>query len=92
MHLKAAFARVYATDPRPKNVSAFERSVCGKSHDVLARPPPRMVGHLGGKGQAGRDRWDGTWWTLAMQRLSEGSAFWLWFQQAPLDTHLRDQM
>ena len=39
---------------------------------------------------AGRDRWDGTWWTLATQRLSEGD--WTWFQQAPLDTHLRDQM
>ena len=41
---------------------------------------------------AGRDQWDGTWWTLAVQRLNEGSAFWPWFAQAPLDTHLRDQM
>ena len=39
---------------------------------------------------AGRDLWDGTWWTLATQRMSE--EFWPWFAQAPLDTHLRDQM
>ena len=56
--LKAAFARVYATDPDPhpgRHVSAFERSVCAKSHGVLARPPPRMDGHVGGKGQVGRE-------------------------------------
>ena len=52
--LKAAFAQVYATDPtRPKN--EFERSVCAKSPDVLARASPRMVRHLGEKGQVGRD-------------------------------------
>ena len=41
---------------------------------------------------AGRDRWDGAWWSLASQRLTGGSAFWPWFYQADLDTHLRDQM
>ena len=39
---------------------------------------------------AGRDLWDGTWWTLATQRM--GEEFWPWFYQTPLDTHLRDQM
>ena len=53
--LKEAFARVYAVDPHPKHVSAFERSVCATRGGVLARQPPRMDGHVGGKGQVGRD-------------------------------------
>ena len=48
MHLKAALANV-------SDVSTIERSVCAKSHGVLARPPPRMDGHVGGKGQVGRE-------------------------------------
>ena len=48
--LKAALASVFATD-----VSAFERSVCAKSHVVLGRPPPRMDRHVGGKRPVGRD-------------------------------------
>ena len=38
----------------------------------------------------GRDLWDGAWWTVASQRLKED--FWPWFEQARLDTHLRDQI
>ena len=48
MHLKAALANV-------SDVSTIERSVCAKSHGVLARPPPRMDRHLGGKRPVGRD-------------------------------------
>ena len=40
----------------------------------------------------GRDLWDGAWWTVAAERMKEGSAFWKWFDQARMDTHLRDQM
>ena len=54
--LKAAFARVYATDnTRPKNVSTFESDDCAARLGVLERPSPRMVRHLGGEGLVGWD-------------------------------------
>ena len=40
---------------------------------------------------AGRDLWDGVWWSLATQRWRAGD-FWTWFDRVDLDTHLRDQM
>ena len=41
---------------------------------------------------AGRDFWDGRWWTLAVQRLGDGDSFWTWIERETLDTHVRDQM
>lgn len=41
---------------------------------------------------AGRDVWDGRWWTLAVQRLGDGDSFWTWIEREHLDMHLRDQM
>ena len=41
---------------------------------------------------AGRDMWDGRWWSMAVQRLGDGDSFWTWIEREVHETHVRDQM